>query len=130
MPVYHYTFHAYRSWNTDHPRGWVQRGEPGIRRTNVPLAYVRDRLATDLPVAFSEEEQQFLVRACVTGRTLELRCLRRSGSFNAPACDCRVEGRESERGFHSTTTQARVGLFAGQASWDERRAVFLTRRGA
>lgn len=27
MPVYLFTFHAYRSWMPDHPRGYVLRGE-------------------------------------------------------------------------------------------------------
>lgn len=26
MPVYHFTFHAYRSWRPDHPRGYTKKG--------------------------------------------------------------------------------------------------------
>jgi hypothetical protein len=38
MPVFHFTFHAYRSWNTDHPKGWVQHGDPGIKKPSKDFA--------------------------------------------------------------------------------------------
>lgn len=61
MPVYHFTFHAYRSWNADHERGYLQRGEKGIKKANIPLAYMRDRLASEQPVKFNKDEAKFLV---------------------------------------------------------------------
>jgi len=61
MAVFHFTLHAYRSWNTDNPRGYVQHGEYGIKPQNVALGRVRDQLASFPPVVFDEEDRQFLV---------------------------------------------------------------------
>ena len=55
MPVFHYTIHAYRSWNTDHPKGWVQRHEPGIRPPNKAIARHRNKIACFPPVVFTHE---------------------------------------------------------------------------
>jgi hypothetical protein len=62
MPVFHFTLHAYRSWNTDHPRGYVQRGEWGIKPTNIPLANARDDLARFDEVHFDLADAEFLVK--------------------------------------------------------------------
>jgi hypothetical protein len=63
MPVYHFTVHAYRSWNADHPRGYRQRGEAGTLRPSASLGYVRDRLAKHPPVEFDRDDQKFLITA-------------------------------------------------------------------
>ena len=63
MPVYHFIFHAYRSWNAEHPRGYVQRGERGVMRPSPSLGYVRDKLARNMPVSFDCAEREFLVEA-------------------------------------------------------------------
>lgn len=63
MPVYHFTFHAYRSWNADHQRGYIQRGENGIKPQNRALGYIRNRLAKQDPVQFDPAEAQFLIDA-------------------------------------------------------------------
>jgi len=61
MPVYHFTFHAYRSWNCDHERGWVQHDSPGIQRPNQRLAAYRDSRANFSPVTFNDQLQQVLI---------------------------------------------------------------------
>ena len=63
MPVYFFTFHAYRSWSEDDPRGYIQRGTPGIQKSNPKLAAHRDSSAGDPPVRFSEHQQHVLLDA-------------------------------------------------------------------
>lgn len=46
MPVYLFTFHAYRSWREDNPNGYVQRGRAGIQPPNKALADYRAGIAT------------------------------------------------------------------------------------
>ena len=60
MPLFHFTLHAYRSWNTDDPRGYVKRGERGIQLPDESLAAARDGLAKFPPVTFDVSDQQFL----------------------------------------------------------------------
>lgn len=45
MPIYLLTLHAYRSWTEDNPRGYVQRGRPGIQSPQPRLAQYRARIA-------------------------------------------------------------------------------------
>ena len=61
MAVFHFTFHAYRSWNADHPRGYVHRGEKGILLPDETMARARDSMANFSAVRFDEEETRFLV---------------------------------------------------------------------
>lgn len=61
MAVYHFTLHAYRSWNADNPRGYVKRGKKGLQKPDRRIARARDRLATFPPVVFNAGDAQFLV---------------------------------------------------------------------
>ncbi len=61
MPVYHFTFHAYRSWNTDHPEGWLQHGDPERKRPTPDLAKHRDELSKYPPVLFTAEQQKSIL---------------------------------------------------------------------
>jgi hypothetical protein len=60
MPVYLFTFHAYRSWNPDHPRGYVRRDE-GVLPRDPEMAGRDDRHARHPPVRFDREIQRILV---------------------------------------------------------------------
>ncbi len=60
MPVYLFTFHAYRSWGPDHPRGYVRRNE-GILPPDQEMAQHYDRDATHPPVIFDEAMQNHLI---------------------------------------------------------------------
>jgi hypothetical protein len=60
MPVYLFTIHAYRSWNADHRRGYVRRGE-GVRATDVVRATQYDHSATQPPMHFSARHQQVML---------------------------------------------------------------------
>jgi len=60
MAVYHFTFHAYRTWNADHPRGLVRRGE-GILPPDDDMARKYDRRAAGPITLFGPFCQQVLV---------------------------------------------------------------------
>jgi len=60
VPVYLFTYHAYRSWNADHPRGFVQKGE-GVRPPNERLARAYDEAASFPPFEFDHDTQRFLI---------------------------------------------------------------------
>jgi REP element-mobilizing transposase RayT len=60
MPVYLFTIHSYRSWNADHPRGFVQSGR-GIQPPNAALAVYYDNQAKQEAVHFSERHQRTIV---------------------------------------------------------------------
>jgi len=60
MPAYLFTFHAYRSWNADNPRGFVQRGK-GIQPPNHNLARAYDAVAGAAPMIFRREHQRILI---------------------------------------------------------------------
>lgn len=60
MPVYMFSFHAYRTWNADNKRGFVQRGE-GIQPPNDALARAYDNAAKQPPVRFDVEHQRILI---------------------------------------------------------------------
>lgn len=60
MPVYLFTFHAYRSWNADNPRGFVQR-DKGILPPNQALARAYDKAAGAPPTLFGEAAQRALL---------------------------------------------------------------------
>jgi len=61
MAVFHFTLHAYRSWNTDDARGWVQRGTPGVQEPNVRLARARNLAAKWPAVTFNAEDAKYMV---------------------------------------------------------------------
>jgi hypothetical protein len=60
MPVYLFTLHAYRSWNADHRRGYVRRGQ-GIQEPDAARAKQYDRAAKQLPAFFGATHQQVLL---------------------------------------------------------------------
>lgn len=62
MPVFHFTLHAYRSWNTDNPRGYIQRTKKGVQEPNEHLARARDEMAKFPPVKFDDADALFLVQ--------------------------------------------------------------------
>ena len=60
MPAYLFTYHAYRSWNPDNPRGFVQRGK-GIQPPNHNLARAYNAVAGAAPMIFRREHQRVLI---------------------------------------------------------------------
>lgn len=60
MPAYLFTFHAYRSWNADNPRGFVQRGK-GVQPPNHELARAYDSAASAAPMRFGHKHQRILI---------------------------------------------------------------------
>jgi len=60
MPVYHFTYHAYRTWNADRPQGFVLRGK-GIQPPNPTLARKYDARATQPKTVFTERHQRTLI---------------------------------------------------------------------
>lgn len=46
MPVYFITVHMYRSWREDNPKGYVQRGQSGVKHPNPKLAKHREKSTT------------------------------------------------------------------------------------
>jgi REP element-mobilizing transposase RayT len=61
VAVYHFTFHAYRDWRPDHPRGYVRRNQ-GILPPDPEMARKYDQRATATPVNFDESIQRILIR--------------------------------------------------------------------
>lgn len=61
MPIFHFTYHTYRSWREDNPKGYVQRGKPGVQPPSKPLAAHRAMLAEDPPVVFERGQQRAVV---------------------------------------------------------------------
>jgi hypothetical protein len=60
MPVYLFTYHAYRSWMPDRARGFVQKGR-GIQPTNDALADAYRRAAHDEAYEFDAPAQILLI---------------------------------------------------------------------
>ena len=60
MPVYLFTFHAYRSWSADNPRGFVQRGAR-LQAPNPRLAEYYAQRADQAPVLFEPFHQEVLI---------------------------------------------------------------------
>jgi hypothetical protein len=60
MPVYLFTIHSYRSWNADHPRGFVQTGR-GVQPPNPALARYYDQRAKQNPVQFDAQQQRTIL---------------------------------------------------------------------
>ena len=60
MPVYLFTYHAYRSWMPDHPRGYTKRGE-GYQAPDGELAERYRANATSDGILFDEHLQRCLL---------------------------------------------------------------------
>ena len=60
MPVYLFTFHAYRSWMPDHEEGFVRRGE-GVLPQNQALSNIYRQQASDSEVDFEADIQGILI---------------------------------------------------------------------
>lgn len=61
IPVYLFTFHAYRSWAADNPNGYVQRSRPGIQPPSKGLAEHRSAIANDPPTRFNDAQKALLL---------------------------------------------------------------------
>ena len=61
VPVFHFIFHAYRSWGADHPDGYRQHGQRGLIPPDPGIARYRDRLARSAEVVFTAEMQTIFV---------------------------------------------------------------------
>ncbi len=64
MPCYLFTYHAYRSWMPDRPRGYVRRGQ-GIRPADESMAQKYRRSAKHDAVVFHEHVQRSLIGAAL-----------------------------------------------------------------
>ena len=68
MPVYHFTYHGYRTWNADHPDGYCQHGVRERLRTCVPLGAYRNWIADGDAMVFGEGQLrsmfEFLKEIC------------------------------------------------------------------
>ncbi|TWU00165.1 hypothetical protein Pla108_11100 [Botrimarina colliarenosi] len=80
MPVFLITIHAYRSWNADHPRGYVRHGK-GILPPNAEQAKAYDERAADLPALFGDAEQAAIASISADA------CLRRIWRLHAIAVE-------------------------------------------
>lgn len=60
MPVYLFTYHAYRSWQPSDPRGFVQEGQ-GVQQPNDELARAYDDAADQPAVQFDHTLQAHLI---------------------------------------------------------------------
>lgn len=97
MPVYHLTFHAYGTWNEDHPKGYVQRGQ-GLKPPSPELNRARRALQKQPPARFDPPHHPVIQNA--VRDTLQHRRLRPHGlaitpthlhlifSFPHPLCTC------------------------------------------
>ena len=65
MPTFLFTFHAYRSWMPDHPRGYTKRGV-GYLAPDPTMQRAYERCATYLPTIFDHSLQRELVRHVLT----------------------------------------------------------------
>jgi len=77
MAVYHFTYHAYRTWNADRPQGFVLRGK-GIQPPNPTLARKYDARANQPMMVFSERHQRTLLwiaRDACEHRNWRLHCI-------------------------------------------------------
>ncbi len=63
MPVYLISLHAYRSWDEDNPRGYVQRGREGVQPPSAALARWRASRAKHPAVRLDAIQRQLLIDA-------------------------------------------------------------------
>jgi hypothetical protein len=62
MPVYHFTFHAYRSWMPDRPEGYVRRRE-GLLPPDPEMARLYRQQARYSEISFSDGDAATLIAA-------------------------------------------------------------------
>jgi hypothetical protein len=97
MPVYLGTSHAYRSWDEDHPKGYMQRDE-GLKPPSEGLQRWRSEHAKHEPMKFTVDQQRLLHEVVVMISEERLVRLHASAtvtthvhklfSFRSPACTC------------------------------------------
>jgi REP element-mobilizing transposase RayT len=80
MAVYHFTLHTYRSWNADHPRGWVKR-DCGIQLPDPERAQLYNRHALHPPALFTAEHKDVVFWIVADA------CLRRQWRLHALAAE-------------------------------------------
>ena len=80
MPCYLFTLHAYRSWNADHPRGFVQEAGK-IEPPNARLARFYNSRADQPRVLFGPSRQQILIWIIYDA------CMRRNWRLHAVATE-------------------------------------------
>lgn len=80
MPVYLFTYHAYRSWMPDHPRGFVLEGR-GIQKPNRALAHAYAKAASQPPILFRKPQQEVLLWIVFDA------CRRRGWRLHIAACE-------------------------------------------
>ncbi len=80
MTAYLFTLHAYRSWNADDPRGYVQKGR-GVLMPDIAQARIYDSLAKQAPVLFMPVHQQILLGIVWDA------CRRRNWRLHFVACE-------------------------------------------
>lgn len=74
MPVYLFTFHAYKSWMPDHARGYVERHK-GIQPSNSRRAAQYRRAAKETNAEFGDGLQRSIIdEALNASKHQELRC--------------------------------------------------------
>ena len=63
MSVFLLSFHAYRSWDEDTPRGYVQRGMEGVQPPSAALARWRAGRAKHPAVRFDASQRELLIES-------------------------------------------------------------------
>ncbi|MGH7214809.1 MAG: hypothetical protein ACREIT_08595 [Tepidisphaeraceae bacterium] len=81
MPVYFFTYHAYRSWMPDHKRGFVQKGKR-YQPPNPSLANAYNNAASFPPFEFDHHIQRFIIE--VVHDVCQRRAWRHHGSGTEP----------------------------------------------
>lgn len=99
MAVYLLTTHAYRWWDEDHPKGYVQR-DAGLQEPSAGMAQWREDHASHEPARFDSEMQEVLldiVELIATergirphGASATRTHVHKLISFRSPACMCGV----------------------------------------
>src|SRR5437870_3864974 len=80
MPVYLFTYHTYRSWMPDNPRGYVLKGE-GLQESSDALANTRADLSKHPPFLFDSETERLAINVCLDV------CQRRDWTLHAAATE-------------------------------------------
>ena len=80
MACYLFTLHAYRSWNADHPRGFVQE-QGKIEPPNANLAQFYNEHASQPPVRFGPFHQRVMIWITYDA------CVRRGWRLHAAATE-------------------------------------------
>jgi REP element-mobilizing transposase RayT len=127
MPVYLITMHAYRSWNEDDPKGYVQRRE-GLKPSSKALAKWRATHARQSPARFTPETRAVIADVVVQisdERKVRLHAQSVTSthvhaliSFESPACTCGASDycyAQCEARAHTEKLIARLKQKMGQA---------------